>query len=147
MGYSIKKIERKKINYGRILKFVKDNSYQNRGKRYRYYWHRAPFFTCPCKGCKYEKIFYHLWGIKGWEDFEKKDLDEEYLKEEKIEIGLRSHIYRTILFRADEEHIELLIRLYGKRFALEMLENLAKHSKIISTKIRKIIKKMKGGKK
>ena len=51
------------------------------------------------------------------------------------EAGFRQHLYRTIFWTADDEHIELLFEVYGKRIGIKFLKAIAKHSFTVSAKL------------
>lgn len=118
MAYKLSNEEHRKINWDLIEEFIfEHNKTSWDGKPEK--WEEL---RCPCKDCEYTVSSGNSW--------------------DNPEAGFRSHIYRTILFRADSEHIKLLLRIYGKSTAVRILKEMCLRSRMVSEILKKEIKKL-----
>ena len=114
--------------YKRFISYLEENSREVNPKYD--FWKEQVSFVCPACGKYYDE------GFGGGYTTKKESIWHMYK-------CFSSHLFATIRLSGDLKHIQLLVKILGKRLSIIVLDYMAKKNILISMNIKKVIDKLK----
>lgn len=121
--------------YEKMFEYIEKNS-EEVGPKYDF-WKKGIKFICPV--CK--RVHEEGFEKEGWSERYPYYIKGKYNAIADIKRGFSGHLMATIRLSGEIEHINLLVKIYGKNLGIKMLKDMVRKNRLIALNLDKIIKK------